>query len=613
MIRRKNKSGYISIFTKSVTAFLCLVLLPFMLVSFSVLQKNLVTVRETTISNANQISKRICDDIEILMEDVNQSSQSFYEYQFGDYGYFYDIMDNPQLSDILKENLIEDVLKNILYSNSAILHVLFIGTEGQQFSSTRAPEKIVNEVVMREWSERNFVDEKNRVSIISTHSSDYYRNSKVNTVTFSRNIMNTRNLQSANTDILGTLYIDISMESFRTIIEQLEITNSNEIMLMDMENKSLVYSNYDSEKASADIRKIKESKDGPEEKIRIKTSKEYYIGNSVSGTKWIVYLKLPFTDFEKTYNYLLRSVISLLTVSIGLLILLYYYNSKTISKPIKILTRGMDQIKSGDLDTRVDITSHDELGILADGLNSMAEQLQKHIERSYVSEIKQKDAQFKALTTQIQPHYLYNTLDAIRMSAIMNDDGDTALMLESLSSQMRYLIGNNKNLVTLKEELDSIKNYFIIAKLRYDNQVNLEITAEDDVLSCMTPRLTLQPLIENAVKYGIVPKGKGTIAVYAKRIENEIEMTVIDDGAGMDEAMLEYVKEILSGARVQKETEEKKFSIGLRNVEERIKLQFGESYGLDISSTTGLGTLVRCRLPMMREGERENDVFSGDC
>ena len=231
---------------------------------------------------------------------------------------------------------------------------------------------------------------------------------------------------------------------------------------------------------------------------------------------------------------------------------------------------------------------------------------QKHIEKVYVSEIRQKEAQLNALAAQIQPHYLYNTLDSIRMSAITNDDQDTALMLESLSAQMRYLSSDNRSLVSLKEALDNLQDYFNIIRIRYENAVQLEMNVGDDTLMCRMPRLTLQPLVENSVKHGIAPKGEGLVAVYAERKQDSLEVMVIDDGVGMDGKALEEINGVLDGKPARQGKWEKSTGIGLKNIEERIKLQFGEGYGLCLSSKEGLGTVVRCRLPIYdQEGEAE--------
>lgn len=332
----------------------------------------------------------------------------------------------------------------------------------------------------------------------------------------------------------------------------------------------------------------------------------YYIGYGLEDAPWSVVEFLPFSNLERTYYSVIRNSVWIVLTSMILLYVLYVFYSNTTGKPLRLLKQAMDEIKAGNLETRVDIQSNDELGVLGDGLNGMAEQLQKHIEKVYVSEIRQKEAQLNALAAQIQPHYLYNTLDSIRMSAITNDDQDTALMLESLSAQMRYLSSDNRSLVSLKEELDNLQDYFNIIRIRYENAVQLEMNVGDDTLMCRMPRLTLQPLVENSVKHGIAPKGEGLVAVYAERKQDSLEVMVIDDGVGMDGKALEEINGVLDGKPARQGKWEKSTGIGLKNIEERIKLQFGEGYGLCLSSKEGLGTVVRCRLPIYdQEGEAE--------
>lgn len=601
---RGNNKRYISIFTKSVIAFLGLGFLPFMVISLTVFKKNIDQVTETAIHNAYQITKGINDDIEVLLNEISDCSKYLYEYESDDYGYFYEIMTNDSISDILRENLIEDGLKQILYRNDSIDHVYFIDIQGKVYSSTRAPEKIVNQKKMDEWGKTHYIPERNAVAIISTHSTEYYFNSDAEDFTYVRNIMNTCSVEAASREILGTLYLDVGTERLQTIIDEAGLAGEDHIFICSSGRDALIYSNYSRSEAVEDCKVIEEKEQAEGRKFCLESDQMYYIGCYMEHTGWRTVEKLPFSNLEKTYQSIIRSTIYLVLVSIGLLLVLYYFNSRTTAKPIRLLKAAMDKIKAGNLEIRVDIRSNDELGVLAEGLNNMTEQLQKHIEKVYISEIRQKEAQIKALTTQIQPHYLYNTLDAVRMSAITNDDHDTALMLESLSAQMRYLIGDTRSLVTLREELDSIRNYFIIIQIRYENAVELEIHADQETLTCRIPRLTLQPVIENSVKYGISPRGEGNIAVYTEKRQDYLEITVLDDGVGMDQETLDYVNGALKGTVAQEQTAERRFSIGLKNIEDRIRLHFGSSYGISLDSTPGLGTLVHVKLPLYYgEGE----------
>lgn len=601
----KRGKTYISIFTKSVIAFLVLGFLPFMLISLAVFSRNIQSVAKSAIDNSYKTTRGIRDDIQELLEDIGEYSKYLYEYESNDYGYFYEILTDAGISDVLRENLVEDALKQILYRNGDIRQVYFIDRQGRIYSSTKAPEKIVISRFMEAWGRENFKPEKNAVSFIPSHKPFYYMNAGQECFTYARNIMDTRSIQSADTEILGTLYIDVASECFRRIIDDGEVAGDNGVMVADLLDGALIYSTFSLDDLPADMDRLAKLA-GDSQRFCLKGKEMYYIGYGLEDAPWSVVEFLPFSNLERIYYSVIRNSVWIVLTSMILLYVLYVFYSNTTGKPLRLLKQAMDEIKAGNLETRVDIQSNDELGVLGDGLNGMAEQLQKHIEKVYVSEIRQKEAQLNALAAQIQPHYLYNTLDSIRMSAITNDDQDTALMLESLSAQMRYLSSDNRSLVSLKEELDNLQDYFNIIRIRYENAVQLEMNVGDDTLMCRMPRLTLQPLVENSVKHGIAPKGEGLVAVYAERKQDSLEVMVIDDGVGMDGKALEEINGVLDGKPARQGKWEKSTGIGLKNIEERIKLQFGEGYGLCLSSKEGLGTVVRCRLPIYdQEGEAE--------
>jgi two-component system sensor histidine kinase YesM len=272
-----------------------------------------------------------------------------------------------------------------------------------------------------------------------------------------------------------------------------------------------------------------------------------------------------------------------------------------------MLKEAMNRVQKGDLDIDLKIKSNDEIGLVANGLNQMAGNLKSYINRVYLAEIKQKNAELEKLRTQIQPHYLYNTLDVIRMMAITNDDQTTAEMLDSLSAQLKYLIGPSSDTVTLNSEIQNIINYFSLIRIRYDNRFSLDIQIPNDLLNVKVPRLILQPVVENAVKHGLLPKeGEGLIAIYAKNTNKTFRITIMDNGIGMDEGQLKklqaFIKNTDPGCREGSIWKE----IGIKNVNDRIQLIYGADYGLEISSIEGMGTIVNFNLPFIPEGENEN-------
>lgn len=345
-----------------------------------------------------------------------------------------------------------------------------------------------------------------------------------------------------------------------------------------------------------------------EEYQYIRTEGDYYIYSQIPGSSWMVLEKIPSFYLENSYRSIRNITLAVIGVGIVLLGILYYLYSKKMNRPIRTLKEAMEQIQKGKLDTRVQINSNDEIGFLSRGLNSMTEKLQMHIRKVYVAEIKQREAEIEALKTQIRPHYLYNTLDVIRMTAITNDDDQTAEMLDGLSGQLKYLIGNARDRVTLQAELDSVRNYFKIIRVRYENKMTLEIDVPENLLDLEVPQLVLQPIVENSVKYGLRPKegGNGVVAIQGEIQEAFLELTIMDNGVGMSEERLRYIQKLLED-ETEKCQEEESSGIGIKNVYERIKLIFGEEYRIEISSFENIGTIVKYRLPVTRAGEQERE------
>lgn len=269
------------------------------------------------------------------------------------------------------------------------------------------------------------------------------------------------------------------------------------------------------------------------------------------------------------------------------------------------LIRGMNEIQSGNLKARVETGRMDEIGSLAAGLNRMAGELDEYIQRVYVSELRQRETELDMLKTQIQPHYLYNTLEVIRMHAVTNDDPETAEMVESLSRQLRYLIGKTGDLVTLHQEAGNITEYFRLLKIRYEGRFSLETDIPEEAEDLYIMKLSLQPVVENAVKHGLIPKsGEGIVQISASVQENFLEVTVMDDGVGMDEDTLRNLQQSLDSDEDPRYSDGRTH-IGIRNTAERLRKSYGEEYGIRITGVRGFGTVVSLRYPLIREGRTE--------
>lgn len=613
-IRFLKKKRYISLFTKSVVALILIGVLPLVLMGVSIYNTYMSFLKETILSNMYRNTRSIGRNIEEMYHEMEENTKYLYTVQEEDYGYLYEILEDRDISANKKNAIITEMLKDILYMNQYIDHVFFILPDGQEYSVMRPPEAMTDTKKIQEWYEKNFQEKEQSMQMLPVHLSDYYVGSKKENFTAARNIMNTRTIQSASQEILGTLYIDISSEYLDGIINETKLEEGSQIYIVDKAKEEIAYNPYSSEKVEhrEEFKKYLSYMSPDHQYMRV--GENYYIYSEVPNTNWIVVECIPTYNLENSYQKIRNITLTVMGFSVLLLTIIYYFYSKKTNKPIKDLKIAMERIQKGDLDTRVQVGTNDEIGFLANGLNQMTLELQNHIQKVYIAEIRQREAEIEALKTQIEPHYLYNTLDVIRMTAITKDDKETAEMIDGLSGQLKYLIGGARDMVTLQAELDSVRNYFKIIKIRYENRFSLEVEVPEELLELKVPQLILQPVVENAVKHGLKPKeeGEGVVAIQGMKSEDRLEITVMDNGIGMTEEKMAYVQKLLDSQDTVKHAKSKSASIGLKNVYDRIKLIFGDTYSMEISSFEGIGTIVKYKLPVIEEFDREEKVGGED-
>lgn len=224
-------------------------------------------------------------------------------------------------------------------------------------------------------------------------------------------------------------------------------------------------------------------------------------------------------------------------------------------------------------------------------------------------DISQKQAQYLALQNQINPHFLYNTLEGIRSEALCEGVGVIAEMAEALSTFFRYTISNTDKLVTLEDELENIENYHVIQQFRFGDKISLNIEYGDeeqdrimDILNLKLPKLVLQPVVENAVYHGLEPKlENGNIRIHIEQTEKRLVIRISDNGVGMEDYQVDEINRKLMGIRLDEEEREKKGGVALINVNNRIKLLFGEEYGMYLYSTRDAGTDVELTFPVITD------------
>ncbi len=264
-----------------------------------------------------------------------------------------------------------------------------------------------------------------------------------------------------------------------------------------------------------------------------------------------------------------------------------------ITKPLQKLTSTMNRVEKGDLSTRFHVKYHDEVGQLGQSFNNMVAEIDNLINDVYFTKMQEKETELNALQSQINPHFIYNTLESIRMMAKLNDDAETSDMLSILGKLLRYGISNKSQVVTVKQEIEHLQNYLFLQNQRFDNQFELEISIPEYFYSLPIIKLIFQPIVENAIYHGLETSDqKGKIDIKGYEVEKGICFEVQDNGVGMTPEQVEQLVE-----RLKHSMTEGSHGLGLRNVNERIKLYYGDQYGIRVASEFGKGTLIRIELP----------------
>ena len=321
-------------------------------------------------------------------------------------------------------------------------------------------------------------------------------------------------------------------------------------------------------------------------------------------------------DTLLAHSYHIRNLCVL--VLIGTVIacfILSYYVTFSISDPLKKLNRVMKKTGSGKWTARYENSGHDEITALGDRFNEMAENTNQLIDQVYLSEIHRqklqlswKNAQLDAMLMQINPHFLYNTLDIIRWEAMYEADGESPVteMIEKFSRLCRLGMKTGGNTITLREGIEHASIYLDVINFRHSEKIQLFLETEVDDQSVYIPQFILQPIMENAVVHAFGDASSGYfIRIHSSACDNVLHILVEDNGRGMEKNELHSLQLSLNRDEAPDE------SIGLVNVNQRIRLFYGESYGLQISSTPGKGTRIEILLPLRTHSENMTDITGG--
>lgn len=271
-------------------------------------------------------------------------------------------------------------------------------------------------------------------------------------------------------------------------------------------------------------------------------------------------------------------------------VLAYFITSGMVSSRIERLTHFMQEVQEGSMDMQMESDDRDEIGMLYRGFGSMMKRIRTLINEVYLSKISQKEAELKALQAQINPHFLYNTLSLINWKALAAGEEDISRMTLALSTFYRTALNRGRNVLQVETELSNTRAYLEIQSMLHDGDFDYEIEAQTEILQCESLNLILQPLVENAIHHGIEEKtdGRGKITVRGWKEDNCVWFMVEDNGVGMEQEVADKILTMESKG------------YGVRNVDERIRLCYGEKYAMKVESVVGKGTKMTIHFPARR-------------
>lgn len=405
-------------------------------------------------------------------------------------------------------------------------------------------------------------------------------------------------------EVIGVIVVYLDMNKVRSIFEHSSTGENEELFVLDSGNLIIYHSDYskignsfeDAELLDRIVRNEENSFIyGSEGVSRVVT--HYTSGNS----GWRIINTVPYDDVIKDVGFIPSItefvLISCLIYAFTVSVLIY----RNIYNPIKDLTRSMNELGKGNLDIRAETGRLDEFGKLSEGFNKMIKRISALIENIKVEQRLKKENEIKALQSQITPHFMYNTLNCIKAMVRAGRNEDSVNMITSLITLLKISFSNTNEHVTILEELNYVRSYIEIMEYRYEKNVEVEYDIDNSLLCCGIMKFLLQPIVENCFIHAFTDTGSDwKIKITIEMKDNCIKATVKDNGKGMnlnEKHPLENMDKISGSSRV------KFSSIGLCNIQERIRLNYGEQYGVSVSSKVGDGTSIELTLPYLEASQ----------
>jgi two-component system sensor histidine kinase YesM len=400
---------------------------------------------------------------------------------------------------------------------------------------------------------------------------------------------------------IGISLFTQELSKFGEIVTRGKITDEDTVIILSDTNK-VVYSNREyPDTLQQLLERIGREREDKTNQTSLNWKDQYIIYSDSSIFKFKVITSVPRHVIEQKLSVVKRINVLLMTVLVISTVILSILLSNFITSPLVRLKKSFLQFQRGNFTIMIEAKGADEFAEITIGFNKMAENVQLLIKEKYEIELARRQSELESLQSKINPHFLYNTLSSIK--AVIRDENASLArqMVQHLSDLFRYSLNRGKFIVTLVEELDHVKKYLTLQKLRFGEQFQMTFEIDDDLLTMNILRLTIQPIVENAILHGLEDKtGTRHVQICAQTYDNELWIYVEDNGKGMDSGQVDEMNTMLSDNPRTMLDSPTRDRVGIYNVNSRIKLYYGNEYGISIQSAPDEGTIVKIILPLDR-------------
>lgn len=398
---------------------------------------------------------------------------------------------------------------------------------------------------------------------------------------------------------IGVIVICTNERYFSRIYRNIDVGEGADIFLID--SKGLVVSSRSEQipfneyfKSPALIKTLKKSQVEESRVFNLEINEEKHLVafSPIGNTNWYVVSTIPYSYLYAEPVAIRNKIILISIICFTLAVILSLLFTKSISFPLNQLINKMNLVKKGDFSFEIIDDSNDEIAQVTSNFNDMVKEIKNLLKDIKEKEKQKRSAEFKALQAQINPHFISNVLNKARLLANMQKADNLEALLTSLIELLHLSMRMDEDLISVREEIKYLNSYINIQQFRYLNKFKVNFEIEDRILDCKIPRFLLQPVVENAIIHGIEPKkGPGIIEIKGFVYNDKLIFTITDDGVGLSR---QTINEVLKGANPVKNYYS---GIGIKNVQERIRLYFGDEYGINIESSLKCFTTVEITLP----------------